>query len=73
MKIYCKLPADGEIKFETEPISKEKFTAVCRLLAFGLYVELTRVIAGTDDFFVILWFFALTAVLVGIWIYYGER
>lgn len=69
MKIYIKFPGGGEVNIEREPMGERKFEAVCRLLAFGLYVALTWVVASTDDFFALLWFFGLTAAVVGGWMY----
>lgn len=63
VKIYLKLPDGEEIGFERKPMEPEKFRLLCRLAAFGLYVVLTWVIVSADDFFALLWFFVLTAVL----------
>lgn len=70
MKFYAKLPGGGELKFEREPMDYRKFATVVRLVAFGLYVALTWVIASTVGFFGMLWFYLLTAVVVGTETYY---
>lgn len=69
MKIHIKLPGGGEMNIERQPMEGHKFEAVCRLVAFGLYVSLARVIASTDDFFALLWFYLLTAGVVGALVY----
>ncbi len=69
MKIYLKLPGGEEISFERQPMESGKFHALCRLATLGLYVALTRVIVSTNDFFALLWFYALTAALAGAWLW----
>ena len=67
MKIYLKLPGGEEFGIEREPMEPDKFRVLCRLAAFGLYVVLTKVIVSSNDFFALLWYFLLTAVLTFGW------
>lgn len=37
MKIYLKLPDGSELGFEKEPMSKERFAAICWLIALFMF------------------------------------
>ena len=63
LKIYLKTPG-GEKQKKKDPISERRFMAVCRLIAFALYVELTRIIVSMNDFFSLLWFFVFSGATI---------